>query len=59
VKREPAGFSRDLSALVHWYAEGLVKPVIDKRLPMHELHQAYARMSGREVRGKVLLLNDL
>ena len=37
--------------------QGLVKPVVDQRLPMRELPAAYARMGSRQVLGKVLLVN--
>ena len=42
---------------MQWYAQGLVKPVIDRRLPMAELQAAYARMGSRQVMGKLLLVN--
>jgi NADPH2:quinone reductase len=58
VRREPQDFARSMSELAQWYAQGLVKPVIDARLPMSDLHEAYARMGSRQVRGKLLLVND-
>lgn len=57
VRREPKNFVQGLAQLMQWYAEGKVKPVIDCRLPMHELPAAYARMGTRKVVGKVVLLN--
>jgi D-arabinose 1-dehydrogenase-like Zn-dependent alcohol dehydrogenase len=48
----------ELAQLAQWYAQGLVKPAIDTRLPMHELPAAYARMGSRQVMGKVLMVND-
>ena len=39
-------------------AEGKVKPVIDRRLPMRELPAAYALMGSRKVRGKLVMTND-
>jgi NADPH2:quinone reductase len=58
VRREPKAYARGLAELARWYAEGKVKPVIDDRLPMSRLPDAYARMGTRQVRGKLLLLND-
>ena len=58
VGREPQAFGRALAQLAQWYAQGLVKPAIDTRLPMHELPAAYARMGSRQVMGKVLMVND-
>jgi len=58
VRREPQANAQALAVLARWYAQGLVKPVIDQRLPMRALKQAYARMGTRQVRGKLLLVND-
>jgi NADPH2:quinone reductase len=57
VKREPQASAAALLQLAQWYAQGLIKPVIDSRLPMAELPAAYARMGSRQVRGKLLLVN--
>ena len=57
VKREPQASAAALQQLAQWYAQGLVKPVIDQRLPMAQLPAAYARMGSRQVLGKVLLVN--
>lgn len=57
VRREPAAGAAAFAQLVQWYAQGLVKPVIDQRLPMSELKSAYARMGSRQVMGKLLLVN--
>jgi NADPH2:quinone reductase len=57
VKREPHANAASLAQLSAWYAQGKIKPVIDQLLPMSELHSAYARMSGRQVLGKVVLVN--
>ncbi len=56
VRREPANFQRDLQQLAQWYAEGKVTPVMDKTMPLSELHAAYARMGARQVVGKLVLL---
>ena len=57
VRREPKAFRQSLAELFRWYAQGKVKPVIDSRLPMAALTQAYERMGSRQVRGKLLLVN--
>jgi len=44
--------------LMIWYGEGKVKPVIDATLPMRDLKTAFARMSARDVQGKLVLAND-
>ncbi len=58
ARREPAANGAALAELARWYAEGKVKPVIDQRLPMRDLHAAYARMGSRAVQGKLVMLND-
>ena len=42
VRREPQASAAAMAELAQWYAQGLVKPVIDQRLPMRALPQAYA-----------------
>ena len=57
ARREPQANTRMLAELAQWYAAGKVKPVIDQRLPMHELPQAFARMGSRQVQGKLVMIN--
>ncbi len=58
ARREPQANARALAELAQWYAQGKVRPVIDQRLPMNALPQAFARMGTRQVRGKLVLVND-
>jgi NADPH:quinone reductase len=58
VKREPQASAAGLGQLAQWYAQGLVRPAIDMRLPMADIRQAYARMGARQVQGKLLLVNS-
>ena len=57
ARREPKANSKALAELAQWYAQGKVKPVIDSRLPMEQLPQAFARMGSRQVRGKLVMTN--
>jgi NADPH2:quinone reductase len=57
ARREPKANAAALAELARGYAEGKVKPVIDQRLPMHRLPEAYARMGSRQVRGKLVMTN--
>jgi len=57
ARREPKANARALAELATWYAQGKVKPVIDRRLPMPELPKAYALMGTRKVRGKLVMTN--
>ena len=58
ARREPAKNGAALAELVRWYGEGRIKPVIEERVPMRALRDAYARMGSRQVRGKLVLHND-
>lgn len=57
VKREPQASAAGLMQLAQWYAQGKIKPVLDRKLPMSEIRDAYARMGSRQVLGKLLLVN--
>lgn len=57
VKREPQASAAALGQLAQWYEQGKVRPVLDATLPMERIHEAYARMAGRQVMGKFVLVN--
>jgi NADPH:quinone reductase len=57
TKREPKAFMAQMKQLATWYAEGKIKPVIDRKMPMSDLKAAYAHMASRGVRGKVVMVN--
>ena len=57
IQREPAASAAALAQLAGWYAQGKVKPVIDQRLPMNRLLDAFAIMASRQVRGKLVMTN--
>lgn len=57
AKREPKNNAAMMAQLAQWYAQGKVKPVIDRTMPMAELKAAYAHMGSRAVKGKLVLVN--
>ena len=57
AKREPAANASMMRELAAWYAQGRIKPVIDRTLPMAELKAAFAHMGSRGVMGKLVLVN--
>jgi len=57
ARREPARNAAALAELAAWYAQVRIKPVIDARLPMSALPEAFARMGSRQVHGKLVLTN--
>jgi NADPH:quinone reductase len=58
VRREPDTFRQGFQKLIHWYQQAKIRPVIDRIQPMSELPAALGRMGAREVRGKLVLVND-
>ncbi|GAB3761352.1 NADPH:quinone oxidoreductase family protein [Ramlibacter monticola] len=57
TRREPRTAVATLQELAKWYAQGRIKPVIDRTMPMAELKAAYAHMGSRAVKGKLVLVN--
>ena len=58
ARREPQANAAMMQELTSWYAQGKIKPQIDRLMPMSELKAAYARMGSRHVQGKLVLVND-
>jgi NADPH2:quinone reductase len=58
ARREPKRNAQALAELAGWYAQGRIKPVIDRRLPMERLPDAFARMDTRQVQGKLVMTNS-
>lgn len=57
AKREPEANAAMMRELASWYAQGKIKPVIDRTMPMAELKAAYAHMGSRGVKGKLVMVN--
>ena len=57
AKNEPKANAAALAMLASWYAEGKIKPVIDRTMPMANLKEAYAHMGSRGVQGKLVMVN--
>ena len=57
AKREAAANQAMMAELAQWYAQGKIKPVIDRTLPMAQLHEAYGLMGSRQVMGKLVMVN--
>lgn len=56
-KREPKANAAMIQELAQWYAQGRIKPAIDRTMPMKDLKAAYAHMGSRGVMGKLVLVN--
>lgn len=57
AKRDPKANTALLASLLPLCESGAVRPVIDAVLPMAELPRAFAKMTARQVVGKVVLSN--
>jgi NADPH2:quinone reductase len=57
AKREPKANGAMMMELAKMYAQGKIKPVIDRTMPMSELKAAYAHMGSRGVMGKLVMVN--
>ena len=57
AKNEPQANAAAMAELAQWYAQGKIKPVIDRTMPMAELKAAYAYMGSRGVKGKLVMVN--
>ena len=57
ARREPQANAAMMNELAQWYAQGRIKPVIDRTMPMSQLHAAYAHMGARAVMGKLVMVN--
>lgn len=57
AKREPQANAAMLGELAQWYAQGKIKPVVDRTMPMSQLRSAYEHLSARAVMGKLVLVN--
>jgi NADPH2:quinone reductase len=57
ARREPQANAAMMAELAKWYAQGKVKPVIDRTMPMRDLKAAYAHMGSRAVMGKLVMVN--
>lgn len=57
AKNEPKANAAMMKELIQWYAQGKIKPVIDRTMPMAELKAAFAHMGSRGVMGKLVMVN--
>ncbi len=57
ARREPKANTAMMMELAQWYAQGKIKPVIDRTMQMAELKAAYAHMGSRGVMGKLVMVN--
>jgi len=57
ARREPDANAAMMAELARWHAQGRIKPVLERTLPMSELKTAYTLMAARSVKGKLVLLN--
>ncbi len=57
ARNEPKANAAMMQELAQMYAQGKIKPVIDRTMPMAELKAAFAHMGSRGVMGKLVMVN--
>ena len=57
AKAEPKANATMMAELASWYAQGKIKPVIDRTMAMADLKAAYGHMGSRGVKGKLVMIN--
>jgi NADPH2:quinone reductase len=57
AKHEPKANALLMQEIAKMYAQGKIKPVIDRTMPMSELKAAFTRMGSRGVMGKLVMVN--
>jgi len=55
IRRNPAQLRKQIEELMLWIREGRVSAHVDKIYPFPQVTEAFARLSGRQAMGKVLL----
>jgi NADPH2:quinone reductase len=58
VTRDPQAHASNVAQLLGWHAAGRINPVISERIGLADVPAAMARMVGRGVLGKVIVLPD-
>jgi NADPH2:quinone reductase len=54
----PDKLRRSVDELVHWYAEGKVRPYVTHRLPLERSVEAIRLLTDRKAHGKVVVLTE-
>ena len=58
TRREADRHAAAMAELAGWYAQGKVEPKVERTLSMRDLPEACRAMTGRGVRGKLVLVNE-
>lgn len=58
ARREPAHQRENMATLMHWLAQGKLKPLVSQTYPFERAGDAIADLMARRVRGKAVLVLD-
>lgn len=58
TRHDPDGHARNVALLMKWLGEGKIRPAISERVPLAGAPAALARIYGRQVTGKVVVLPE-
>lgn len=56
TRQDPAGHLRNVQQLADWFAAGKIHPVISERVSLADTPAAMARLTARQVKGKIVVL---
>lgn len=57
-KHDPAGHAENMRQLSAWFAAGKIKPYISERVSLENTAAAMARLTSRQIKGKVVVLPE-
>lgn len=56
TQHQPADFAANMKELIGWYLQGKVKVIVDESLPLSQAKVALNKITGRDVKGKMVLI---
>jgi NADPH2:quinone reductase len=55
TRRDPAGNAANIRALMQFYADGAIRPLVSERYPLARAGAAIARLAARQAMGKIVV----
>jgi NADPH:quinone reductase len=55
TRRDPAGNAANIRALMQFYADGAIRPLVSERYPLAQAGAAIARLAARQAMGKIVV----
>jgi NADPH2:quinone reductase len=55
TRRDPAGNAANIRALMQFYADGAIRPLVSERYPLEQAGAAIAKLAARQAMGKIVV----